>query len=292
MSLVVSLRIPDGIIMAADSLATVMGQLKLNVKARGPCPKCKEDIEIPPLTPEFPMPISTLSFAQKLCRFRDDYGISAFGNSVVAGRTIAFHVRQLEAQTWNQDFSGVSEVAEKVKEYFTEQLQKELGEKLKELPKDALPFGLHVGGYDWEAGERPVGDPVAKTCEVKIGKESEIVVHQEPTGFTMSGKWQIFRTLLEKGKNVPGAQINFGAFSLQDGIDFAEFVIGTTTQYQRFAVQIPDVGGAVDIALITPHDGFQWIRQKELGQMLDQNRVASTRKEARHGQGEEEAGGE
>lgn len=56
----------------------------------------------------------------------------------------------------------------------------------------------------------------------------------------------------------------FQAFSLQDAVEYAEFIIDSTAKAQRFSRELPTVGGAIDIALITPFDDFTWIKRKEL----------------------------
>ena len=63
---------------------------------------------------------------------------------------------------------------------------------------------------------------------------------------------------------------NVAAFSLQDAIDYASFLIRTTSEYQRFSGKWQTVGGDIDIALITNRNGFQWIKQKPLYKMLAQ----------------------
>jgi hypothetical protein len=69
----------------------------------------------------------------------------------------------------------------------------------------------------------------------------------------------------------PGGQLtaNVVAFSLQDAIDYAKFLIRTTADYQRFSGKWQTVGGEIDIALITNRNGFQWIAQKQLYQILE-----------------------
>jgi hypothetical protein len=69
-------------------------------------------------------------------------------------------------------------------------------------------------------------------------------------------------------KEHPENQPPYHTFSVQDAIDYAEFLIQTTISHQRFSQTIPSVGGDIDIALVTPFDGFQWIRQKPLGKVL------------------------
>ncbi len=65
--------------------------------------------------------------------------------------------------------------------------------------------------------------------------------------------------------------IQWGTMSLQDAIDFCALMIQTTSAIQRFSDGIaadpgdmPGVGGAVDVAVITPDKGFVWINKKKL----------------------------
>lgn len=65
--------------------------------------------------------------------------------------------------------------------------------------------------------------------------------------------------------------IQWGTMTLQDGIDFSVLAIETTTAIQRFSDGIaadpgdmPGVGGQIDVAVITPEDGFTWIAKKNL----------------------------
>lgn len=65
--------------------------------------------------------------------------------------------------------------------------------------------------------------------------------------------------------------VNWGTLTLQDAIDFCVLMTRITESVQRFSDGtvmnpggITGVGGAIDIAKITPENNFQWIRQKEL----------------------------
>ena len=52
---------------------------------------------------------------------------------------------------------------------------------------------------------------------------------------------------------------------IQDAIDLARFLVETTIGFVRFAVFLPkSVGGAVEIAAITKHEGFRWVQSKRL----------------------------
>jgi hypothetical protein len=54
------------------------------------------------------------------------------------------------------------------------------------------------------------------------------------------------------------------AMPIQDAIDLARFLVETTIGFIRFAVFLPkSVGGAVEIATITKHEGFRWVQRKD-----------------------------
>ncbi len=129
---------------------------------------------------------------------------------------------------------------------------------LDKAPDDWVCVGFQVVGYDANA---------AKTIEVLVGKQIKIVAN-EGLGCTRSGQGHVVDALWQLYSVRPGDQAEYPSFSLQDAIEYAEFLIGTTSSYQRFSRNIPQVGGETDIALITPFDHFKWIKQKRLSEIL------------------------
>lgn len=49
---------------------------------------------------------------------------------------------------------------------------------------------------------------------------------------------------------------------IQDAIDLAEFLVSLTTKFSRFTPGGPTVGGPIEIAAITKHEGFKWVKRK------------------------------
>ncbi len=49
---------------------------------------------------------------------------------------------------------------------------------------------------------------------------------------------------------------------IQDAIDFGEFLVQTTATFTRFKYGAATVGGPVESAAITKHEGFKWVRRK------------------------------
>jgi hypothetical protein len=50
---------------------------------------------------------------------------------------------------------------------------------------------------------------------------------------------------------------------IQDAIDLASFLAHTARDYYRFLPGADIVGGDIDVATITRHEGFKWIRRKQ-----------------------------
>lgn len=49
---------------------------------------------------------------------------------------------------------------------------------------------------------------------------------------------------------------------VQDAIDLAIFLVDTTIKFMRFIPGPPVVAGNIDVAAITKHEGFKWVRRK------------------------------
>jgi hypothetical protein len=53
------------------------------------------------------------------------------------------------------------------------------------------------------------------------------------------------------------------AAPIQDAIELARYMVETTKGFIRFSISRPKtVGGVVEIAAITKHEGFKWVQRK------------------------------
>lgn len=59
-----------------------------------------------------------------------------------------------------------------------------------------------------------------------------------------------------------GARPVHAAMPIQDAIDLADFLVELTKQWVRFLPGAPTVGGPTELAAITKHEGFKWVRRK------------------------------
>lgn len=227
MTLIVSLRIPDGIVLAGDSLSTLV-----------------------PTTP---------SYRQKIFPFCGKFGVGTFGADLLGDTSVYFSLRIFEERLKQQPPKGATEIASEVGTEFHNLLVEQLCRE--DVSVDALPaeqvfLGFQVVGYD---------ESEPRTVEVLVGKEVRFHV-LDKLGCTVSGDQEIVQAIWGLSKSSSESSHSFPpVISLQDAIDYAEFLIRTTIDYQRFSPNFPNVGGDIDIALVTPFDGFRWIRQKSLG---------------------------
>jgi hypothetical protein len=66
------------------------------------------------------------------------------------------------------------------------------------------------------------------------------------------------------------APIVFAPMPIQDAIDLARFLVHSAVMFSRFTPGPQMVGGMVEIAAITKHEGFKWISRKHYyDQMLN-----------------------
>jgi hypothetical protein len=52
------------------------------------------------------------------------------------------------------------------------------------------------------------------------------------------------------------------AMPIQDAIDLAEFLADTAARFTQFSLRAATVGGPIEVATITKHEGFKWVARK------------------------------
>ena len=292
MTLVVSLRVLDGVVLAADSLATMSSQMLIEdnkqvacdscgnevmltdiydgARSTKSCPSCEAAIEVPVAKPAPIIPSSTLSFAQKVFPFLDVYGVAVFGSSAVNQKTVYNHLKGFERslrdpQRKKTPVSGVQEVATLIRDFCQTQFDAQFPPSMREKMQEGVFFGLQVVGYDND------DSAVAKTIEMTFGSKTEMRT-DSMLGITASGDTPFLHTFTNVCKQLR-MEPTIAALSLQDAVDYAELLINSTIGVQRFANMIPTVGGEIDIGLITNYSSFRWIKAKALARMIEPSTI-------------------
>lgn len=271
MTIAISLKVNDGVVLAADSASTLIQQ-----------------------TPNGPSVVQVYNNANKVFNLRKGlpigmitWGAGSIGRASTSALVKDLRVRLTspdeEHKEWHIDDAAytIKDVALKVKRFiYDEHYLREFAEWPQ---KPAL--GFIVAGYS-------KGSALAE--EYRIGIEGGECTEPIPVrpqnecGATWSGEPEAIHRLilghspglalvLEQKLGVPREQVPaamqvitqslqaavvMDAMPIQDAIDLAEFLVDVTERFSRYTPGAATVGGPIEIAAITKHEGFKWVKRK------------------------------
>ena len=235
MSLVVTVRTLDGVVIAGDTLTSVT---------------------LTPKTPPAGQPVATSSFAAsrntpKVFPFLESsFGVGVVGSPIVGGKSVGAALRELDAElAQNPKAAAVGSV---------EAAAQRIGARIRSL-KANDPSLTHVicCGFDAQGASPITAEVTVQGGNVQVPAGNP---HTDP-GVTASGENSVMRAL---SKMTRRRQVGWGFefFSLRDAVEYATFLIRTTRDYQRFSLQPQTVGGGIDIGLIERGRAFRWIQRQ------------------------------
>jgi len=242
MSIVITTYIPEGIVMAADSRQTAI--------IEGTMPDGQK-------MPKFETVTSDNCYKLFLLE-EQNIGVTVFGETILGGTPIEHSVR-LFLEEYNDTEDDILDVVEKMMRYFSAR-----------YPNADTAF--HLCGYKVEG---KVSVPYVYHCQVSRNEIKRINVKPGTDtvlyGAMWGGQGDIIARLIQPGMTMSGGPnmpeiinppILWDAMSVQDAIDFSEFAVWTTEQMVRYQARPKNIGGPIDILLITPR-GSGWIKRKD-----------------------------
>lgn len=260
MTIVVNVTVPEGIIFAADSRQTFTNR--------------NGDVRV------------NSDHAYKLFQITPRVAAVTYGWAFLDGRNINSHVNDFRVTLENPD-QPVEEISKLLGEYLSQKYKTHIEKKIDNPVEEGnYALGLLVGGFD-------PGNKVGKVFEIYI-PNGEIYLRRstdEMPGASWRGHTPVISRLLrgfdtrinkvngyteDLGKeidenNTLGYNVDYWVMTLQDAADYALFLVHTTIQMQRFSDGITidpgssaNCGGPIDLAVIDPLKGFQWIQRKQL----------------------------
>ncbi|MCH7659708.1 MAG: hypothetical protein IH933_03720 [Euryarchaeota archaeon] len=255
MTLVVSARVPDGVVIGADSLATLSVQGKGTALTSAKCPECghEHDVQIEVELPQGLGTLSTLPYSLKLLPLHGRLAIGHHGSAMIGSRTIFSLLLEYERE--NKPAS-LRDTAQGLAEWLHGQLAETMN--VNDIPEGKSALGFQAVGYE-------NGEP--KTFVGRVGRKPAIDEKLE-FGVTVSGETALVTKLWELPRQHSQMSSAYNAWSVLDAADYIKFLISTTANFQRFVTMVPTVGGDIDIGLITPHGNFSWITKKPLVDLL------------------------
>lgn len=269
MSIVVAVRVGEGLVIAADSASTLMGQTS--------------DGQVGV--------VKVFNHAAKVIQLRDyPMAVASWGAGNLGARTISSLVEEFANQR--------SPMAQAEKDLSVKTEAKELMGHLVEFYDQANPswrdqpahatVGVLVGGYSGTGffpeeyaftvpdgnfkrlrapgpkGEQDFGanwfgmtDAVVRLHHGRDDALKEILKQSGVADDTVD-------EVMKKIQSELQYPVPFAGMPLQDAVDYAMFMVGVTVGRYRFVAGPELCGGAIDVATVTRHEGFRWVQRKDL----------------------------
>jgi len=209
-------------------------------------------------------------------------GLGNIGATSISTLAKDFRIALMKGEHYLLDPANytIEEVAIKARRFLFEERYASLPEK----PTSDMSF--YVGGYSAGAGS-PERWLVKIDGATQTSPAPECIGSQGAPGVTWGGQPEaIYRVLMGVGMgheqvlkaagfddatvtkisqalltNMQAPMIH-PAMPVQDVIDLAEFLVDVTKRFVRFLPGADTVGGDIDIAVVTKHEGFKWVRRK------------------------------
>ena len=272
MSFVIAVYVPEGIVMASDSRQSV------NIEGKNPEGK------------EFKVEtVNSDAIIKTFLLEKPQVGISNFGLDLLGNTPIASHIKRFieEELTVKNDTTTIpKELNECLGKSFPDKfIEEQLTTRadVTTIPQKMVEYfrrsfsnadaGFHIAGCRKEG---KISIPYVYSCHVARNVVERRNIKPDGAlayGATWSGQGDILSSILipvtvkdQKGSDKvirSPAPVIWDAMALQDAIDFAIYAIRTTIDTMRFQARPKNVGGPIDVLVLTPEEA-KWIRRKEL----------------------------
>jgi len=273
LTIAISVKINDGVVLATDSATTVMS----------PTPQGVANVT------------NIYNNANKLFNLLKGapigavtWGAGGIGNASISSLIKDFRIR-LKGETGESEYKldktkyTIEEVAVSLRKFiFEENYVKAFSAQ---PPESRPPLGFFVVGYSAGA---PLADEYSIVIDQgncgppnRLRKSEESGIYWagmgEPLNRLVLGWGTGLPQVLQQNLGVPPQQVGqamqviqqvlgvpfaIPAMPLQDAIELAEFLADVAAKYSRFAPGAPVVGGPIEIAAISKHEGFKWVKRK------------------------------
>jgi hypothetical protein len=279
-TIAISLKINDGLVLAADSASTM--------------------VQLAPVTQQRAV-VNVYNNANKIFNLVKGLPIGAitWGAGSINSASISTIVKDLRDRLAGKDPNhrdwkvdpenyGIKIVADTLRTFVYEELYTPAYKDWVSTPKPVM--GFIVAGYSRAGG---FASSFAEEYIIQVGadgscEQPRLLRKSDQSGATWSGEPEALNRLLTGfGSRLPDvlksslkvppeqippamaviqnalqAQMIMPAMPLQDAIDLAEFMVETTVKFSRFIPGPSTVGGPIEIAAISKHEGFRWIKRK------------------------------
>lgn len=275
MTIAVVVKVDDGYVLASDSATTIGGS-----------------------TPTGDVILNIYNNANKIFNLRKGlplsamtYGLGNIGNASIS--TLAKDLR-VRFSGKSKDFADwrlkrgeytMQDVVDRFKEFFWDEHYEPYAAAAQARGEDTPLLGLVVGGYGADEDQpelfefqlTPAGcagpTPVLKDDTGASWWAQGEAIYRLLKGISSATPQALLNlnlaaddaAAIKMAEDIAGqvnAQIVSAAMPIQDAVDLAEFLVRVTIGFVRFCPGHPTVGGPIEIAAVTKHEGFKWVQRK------------------------------
>lgn len=274
MTIAISLKVHDGVVLAADSASTLSERL----------PNGQSSV------------VNVYNNANKIVNLYKGLplGVITWGGGSIGPVSITTVYKDLrgmlcgatpgpgdEDWTLNPANYAVLHVAERARQYLYDHLYTPAFTGWSEPPEIGLIVaGFSSGGQHAEEYQINMSGPQCAPpkllrdgadCGFTVGGQPEAIarlvlgvdpslgmVFEQHLGID-SAQVPAILAIIQQQLQLPLVQ---DAMPFQDALDLAEFLVGTTIKMSKFMPGAGTVGGPIEIAGITKHEGFRWVERK------------------------------
>ncbi|RYH27464.1 MAG: hypothetical protein EON54_23685 [Alcaligenaceae bacterium] len=263
MTIVVSVKVTDGVVLASDSATTFMDQNGTAVKVYNNANKLFNLVK--------GLPLGAMT-----------YGGGSIGTASIA--TLSKDLRQEFGRHdspyyFDPENYSVEEVAQKCQSFFQTHFETAYPQGLPNSGTGYRVLGYGTAdslpqGWQFTVRDGPVTPPQQFYEESHYGPRwagDGEALDRLVLGFSDS----VLDGLVAEGldpANIPVVQaammdrsyrtLFLAAMPIQDAIELARYLAETAAKFSHFSLLAPTIGGPIEIATITKHEGFKWVARK------------------------------
>lgn len=273
MTIALTLKVQDGIVLAADSASTLLGAAPQSV-------------------------VNVYNNANKIFNLRKGLpiGLVTWGLGGIGGVSISTLAKDLRRRFtglepdhmgWklDEDNYTISDVADHVREFMYDEKYAPANQISQQGGSPLPGLGFFVVGHspgadhseEYELNIAPGG--CSGPALLRQPDETGVSWAGQPEAISrlLSGHGLDLPTVLEQDLGVDSADLPTkmdiisgklaapmvnSAMPIQDAIDLAEFLVDISIKFSRFMPGSPTVGGPIESAAVSKHEGFKWIKRK------------------------------
>jgi hypothetical protein len=267
MTICVFVRVAEGLVLAADSVVTLSGEVT--------DPQGNRGIAV----------VQTFNFANKVSHVKDyPIGVMTWGLASIGERSIQSLIMEFE-----YDYPSLEEnktfTVRKVAEDLVQFIKKRYDDAFSSEPPEVRGLGVFIGGFSHDAffseqyqyeyqksdglidprPNNPNGTPQFGAGWYGMTDALvRLVKGYDPGSLEELVARGVDRGIIEQwvNDNVSELPLVFAGMPIQDAIDFAEYCVNVVIGRWRFGPGAPICGGNIDIAVLRPQS-FTWAQRKQ-----------------------------